>query len=439
MQAPILRLPPELLAPVFGLVVGVLPFSAQEYRQFNHLRGSCRTWRNVVGNAPHLCPGIRIDLGDVRLGLDEGRLDDDDEVPDILAPWLSFVANSPGYHLIVTDYTSETHPRDFKLGAILRHLVLAKPRPAKLSIASHVATQGLMKLGTACPDVKDLEILGRGAEFVWDMTGISTTFPHVRTLIPECKLPFQLSLFLIHHTLRTLHLGDARGDAAGLSQLLQTLPLLKELKLYCRDVLTIPTGSETPVTLPPHQRLETLILGSQDMFALLLGISFPSLRLFSMDGMLILCGEALYTTYIPRFLRQLHGRQIDLTVSLRGSLFPKVMNAFTEHLPPRTRLYIEMIQDDTEWPSGADVDFKDDIEAIFCTKETLYWLVKVRCRRASTHLTKIYVPFETSEEHEVEARRDELRTMGYDMEGRSADVLTSIVCSSIPQTSLDWF
>ncbi|KAH6867830.1 hypothetical protein BKA70DRAFT_1242877 [Coprinopsis sp. MPI-PUGE-AT-0042] len=314
-----------------------------------------------------------------------------------------------------------------------------------------MATQALFELDAPFPDVHFLKITGyEEYEFEGDMFHLVTLFPHLSILIADCTM-------LIRHPppsfrpteLQTLHLGDIMGGQDAFSHFLQAIPSLKELKLGSIGLSSFPEARSVPLATRSHPSLETLILDGQDLFAFLRDISFPSLRLFCLEGMKLTCPEVLHERFIPYFLHRLQGRQVRLTISLRGRLEPLIIAAFINHIPPRTRLHfdVEVIHPGPiHWPAIDEAlptlsIQSEDVDEIFCTQKTgnLLWLDGAYCGTTPTRPIKLYVPSSTADAGQVETRRSELQARGYTLEVHPADVLNSIFCSSIPHTDIDWF
>ncbi|KAH6902118.1 hypothetical protein BKA70DRAFT_1307304 [Coprinopsis sp. MPI-PUGE-AT-0042] len=452
LRSPIRKMPFELLALVFGHVFGTDPFTQEQYHSFAYLRGTCKAWRNIVETTPNLCRGLEISLDNIN-HFDRYRHSsvawDAVQLQTMLAPWLAIVARSPRYHLTVKNEGATLHSDNVK--PILQHLILSHPRPETLKLASHLATQTLFRLDARFPDVHFLKITGcEGYEFEGDMFHLVTLFPHLSNLIADCTMLIRHPPPLFKPTkLRNLHLGDLVGEAAAFSHFLQAIPTLKELRLGSIAQSFFPEASSGPLAPGSHPSLETLILDGQDLFALLRDISFPLLRLFCLEGMKLTCPEVLQEHFIPNFLCRLQGRQVHLTVSLRGRLEPLIIAAFINHIPPRTRLHFDtevILPGPIHWPaideplSTLSIE-SDDVDEIFCTEKTgnLRWINRVYCRRASSQPIKLYIPSITTEIEQVETRRSELRAWGYKLEVHPAEVLNSIFCSSIPHTDIDWF
>ncbi|KAH6902119.1 hypothetical protein BKA70DRAFT_1567980 [Coprinopsis sp. MPI-PUGE-AT-0042] len=447
-RAPIRRIPPELLALIYGYVLGTEPFGSQEYRRFAYLRGVCKTWRSVVETTPHLCPGLKIDLTAVnqfRRPGGEVAWDDEGQPQDRLAPWLACVARSPGYHLVVKPKGERTifHPDNNK--ALLKHLAISQPSAGKLTIHSREAGTSLFELDVSFPEVKVLEILGFTPRLRGNMPCLAVLFPQLSTLIARCQMTIDPTFQ--HTSLQTLHLEDISGDETDFAQLLYNIPCLQELKVSSTRQLNFPEGwTMSPASLS-HPSLETLLLDGQDMFALLYNITFPALKLLRMDGMILICPEELHEQHIPQFLRQLDRPQRSLTVSLGGLVDMDLVDAFLNHLPPRTRLHFDMkalYHGSLSVPAapGPPIPIESDqIEDIFCTETTgdLQWLQGPFCRRVSSRPIKLYVSSIAADRHQVETKRAELQAWGYELEVHPTNVLNSLFCSSIPHTDLDWF
>ncbi|KAH6883689.1 hypothetical protein BKA70DRAFT_1341880 [Coprinopsis sp. MPI-PUGE-AT-0042] len=419
-KSPIRKIPPEILGIIFAFAVNTS--SCNRFTDVATLRGVCSSWRQAALSTPGILDELIIYLdkwcpSEIQ-GLDEWMLHRQFE--EELKPWLAIVRRTPAYHLTLALSKLRdpfSNAAENPQAQLARYLLSAIPQPGAITVRSTLGMFGVMLLASSGLTCSARKLTVQGGWKV-DLQALGPAFPSLEAL--EVGIPLSLNTIppFCHPSLTTLQLSGLSGQGIYLRRLIQELPCLRELKLSSRDYMNT-EDVDTTSTAFTHHCLETLFIDGEDFLLFLHHISFPSLRFIELYGHYL-------TEYDHEMLGSSTGTRIfstssadSLLVSIRGDFHRPFLTRLIQSLPPHSNLLVDIDEDDEDGLRAIVPIASDNIEAIFCGRDTvdLSWVsIAEPARKQSSRSLKIYLPTGFGGWEKGYSRQEELRSRGFELE-----------------------
>ncbi|KAH6901357.1 hypothetical protein BKA70DRAFT_1230105 [Coprinopsis sp. MPI-PUGE-AT-0042] len=352
------RIPFEIWAIVFALVLGFDPFGPDERQAYNRLRKVCVAWRSIAVTTPGLCPGLI-------LGRDHFAWPFNMEVfKSRYEGWLSVISRNQPFHLVL-DQSWDFLSSDEESPSLAHYLLCeANPTPTTLEIHSYEIFDGILSMTGSCDTVIHLNLASNYQDLDdYHLSQLPIVFPQLKSFGTDALITF--TKLFTHPNLRSLTLLDIFGSSEDLARLCEGFPSFRELMISSQDYRVIHEGLPpriTPGIFLNHSGLETLLVMGQDLLPFMNHLTLPSLKFFGLNLWDINEGALLIDNNLPAFFRR--SRLSNLSVSLQGECDTHSFAAVTRSLPPMTMLLLRLdaVYDDEHVDEGEPVPTPPDLD-----------------------------------------------------------------------------